>query len=112
MDEAQALGIIRPLADGVDPTTGEAFPPDSPYQQSPIVRALLAAAQALEEAGERRRRHNRLPANAGQPWSDSEDARLAEGFDGGGTVAELAKGHQRTQAAIHARLVKLAKIEA
>ena len=32
MDDGEAVEIIKALADGVDPFTGEVFPPESPYQ--------------------------------------------------------------------------------
>jgi hypothetical protein len=40
MDLKAALGIVRDLADGLDPFTGEPFPDDSPYQHPHVVRAL------------------------------------------------------------------------
>ena len=33
MEPDRAKDIIRSLADGRDPATGEPFPPDSPYQR-------------------------------------------------------------------------------
>ncbi len=33
MNEVQALQIVRALADGVDPESGEVYPPSSPYQK-------------------------------------------------------------------------------
>ena len=69
MDEEQALDLIRPLADGILPTTGEALPADSPFQHPNIVRALYLAVRALEAEAERRTRQRHLPGNAGKPWS-------------------------------------------
>ena len=43
MDIDQATELIRKLADGVDPTTGERLPPSSVYQQADTVRALHLA---------------------------------------------------------------------
>jgi hypothetical protein len=34
MESDRAKAIIRSLADGINPQTGIAFPPDSPYQQA------------------------------------------------------------------------------
>ena len=48
MDQAQALAIVRSLANGVDPESGEVFTPDSAYQRPQVVRALYEAAAALE----------------------------------------------------------------
>jgi len=43
MELDRAKEIIKALADGVDPYTGERFPADSPYQQADTVRALADA---------------------------------------------------------------------
>src|SRR6266576_2250395 len=48
MDSVQALAVVRSLANGVDPESGEVFPPESTYQRPQIVRALYEAATALE----------------------------------------------------------------
>lgn len=52
-----------------------------------------------------------LPANFGKPWTQDEDRMLAEGFDAGLTVAEIARRHQRTQSSCRLRLEKLGKIK-
>jgi len=51
----QAKIILRSLADGRDPATGEQFPPNSPYQQVDTVRALFIAVDALVNASRRAR---------------------------------------------------------
>ena len=105
-----ASDIVRQLADGLDPTTGESFPTDSPYQRPLIIRALCVAHKALEEGQAKLRRNPILPEHAGTPWSDEEDRRLSDGFDSGTPIKELAGRHKRTTAAIQARLVKLGKL--
>ncbi len=40
MEIQEALRIMRALADGVNPETGEAMTTDSVYQYAPAVRAL------------------------------------------------------------------------
>ena len=42
MDADKAIEIVKSLADGVDPHTGERYPSDSPYQNADTVRALKA----------------------------------------------------------------------
>ena len=59
MDDQKALSIVSALANGVNPLSGEVFPVDSPYQASDVVRALFAAARALERVMDRRRRPRR-----------------------------------------------------
>ena len=109
MENHEALRIIRILADGVDPYTGEKFPPESPYQNAATVRALFTAAQSLEIAIKRERSRSNLPERAGEPWSGEESDRLAHHYDNGVSIPELAKVHCRTSGAIRSRLVKLGR---
>jgi hypothetical protein len=111
MEESQALEILRVLAEGVDPFTGEEFPPSSPYQHPQTVRALFTAIQALEKQQANARRKSHLPTQAGKPWSAEEEQRLVASFEAGHSLEELAMIHQRTQGAIQSRLVKLGKLE-
>ena len=50
MEPDRAKEIIRSLADGRDPATGEQFPPNSPYQQADTVRALYVALASISSA--------------------------------------------------------------
>ena len=110
MDTTKSLEIIRALADGVDPHTGEEFSADSPYQHPQTIRALFVATQALERVKKAGDRQQRLPDNAGKAWADEEDHRLVLAFDSGKTVKQLAEEHQRTEGSIRSRLVKHGKI--
>ena len=109
MELTEALRIIRALADGVDPHSGEVFPADSPYQHPRVVRALFQAVEAMKRAEAAQRRERGLPDKAGQAWDESEDKQLCEGFDKGLTIRELAQQHQRTAGSIQSRLDKLGK---
>lgn len=51
MDVDQAIEIVKKLADGVDPTTGDRLPPSSTYQQADTVRALHLALEGLDRTG-------------------------------------------------------------
>lgn len=112
MEQAQALAIVRSLADGVDPESGEVFPTESAYQRPQIVRALYAAAEALDRSERFERRKAQLPAKTGEPWLEEEDRKLLAAFDAGSALAELATAHQRTQTGIRARLVKYGRLAA
>ncbi len=112
MNQAQALSVVRSLANGVDPTTGDVFAPDSPYQRPDTVRALYAAAEALEKAERIERRKAQLPPKSGEPWSEDEDRKLLSGFDAGRGLPDLAAAHERTQAGVRARLVKYGRLAA
>ncbi|HUP93831.1 MAG TPA: hypothetical protein VM164_02905 [Burkholderiales bacterium] len=116
MDREQAVKILNALANGVHPATGEVFAADSPYQHPDTVRALFEAVRAMESGrpapapGEERKSGD-MPANTFVRWTPEEEERLAAAFDAGRTSAELAKLHNRSRAAIEARLLKLGKID-
>jgi hypothetical protein len=106
-----ALPIVRALADGVNPVTGEAYPEQSPYAEPRTLRALYSAVDLMQKEVERERRRERLPANFGKPWTDGEDRALTAEFDAGMPIAEMARKHARTHSSIRLRLEKLGKIE-
>ena len=106
-----ALPIVRALADGVNPVTGEAYPETSPYAEPRTLRALYSAVDLMAKEVEREKRRERLPANFGKPWGEGEDRALGAAFDAGGTIPELARKHLRTQSSIRLRLEKLGKIQ-
>ncbi|HMU33639.1 MAG TPA: hypothetical protein PKC89_07230 [Pyrinomonadaceae bacterium] len=112
MNNSDAREIVRALADGVDPTTGELFETNSPFQHPNVIRALFAAADALEGAAKRESRQRSLPANAGKPWSDEEDKVLAESYKQGMSVGDLSSRHGRTYGSIESRLIRNGLIEA
>ncbi|HEX8412041.1 MAG TPA: hypothetical protein VF883_24540 [Thermoanaerobaculia bacterium] len=109
MNRDQVIPVLESLANGVDPATGTRIPLDA-FHTADTVRALFAAATLLRE-------NNTPPKEkrtgaAGSRWTEEEDALLAREFDSGTAIAEIARGHGRTPAAINLRLVKLGKIDA
>ena len=106
----EALKIMRALADGVHPETGEILTVDSFFQYAPVVRAFHRAVGALEYLEERERSKKTLPANAGKSWSRAEDEQVCEELRRGVDFHQIAKTHNRTIGSIIARLVKLGKI--
>ena len=108
----QELVVVRSLANGVDPETGEVFPPESAYQRPLVVRALYEAASALERTERFERRKAQLPAKTGVPWTEEEDRKLLAAFDAGRALQELAAAHERTMGAVRARLLKYGRINA
>jgi hypothetical protein len=117
MEPKEALVILKALADGVDPFTGEIYPPESPYQKAETVRALFVAIRELEAKKTRKQKVTRLapdetPLNkSGAPWTEEEDEALKAAFLSQSTVAELSEAHQRTEGGIRSRLVRLRLIE-
>jgi len=112
VEAAQALAVVRSLANGVDPESGEVFPAESTYQRPQIVRALYEAATALERVDRFERRKAQMPAKTGVPWSEDEDRRLLAAFDSGKALQELAVAHERTMGGVRARLIKYGRINA
>jgi len=99
LDNNRNIEILQALAAGTDPITGEIFPADSPYNQPEIIRALFFALDELRAVAEK--------GNQGLPWGEEEDELLAERFNEGIKITELARLHSRTYGAIKARLIKL-----
>jgi hypothetical protein len=122
MERDHTLRILNALANGIHPATGEQFGADSPYQHPDAVRALFEAMRAVEGANlsaaapapaASREQKPALPQTGyGARWSTEEEQRLAGAFDSGRSVDELARAHNRSRAAIEARLVKLGKMDA
>ncbi|HZR02988.1 MAG TPA: hypothetical protein VFA81_07445 [Burkholderiales bacterium] len=112
MEQAQALAVVRSLANGVDPESGEVFPAESTYQRPLVVRALYEAAAALERIERFERRRAQMPAKTGEPWTEDEDRKLLAAFDVGRALQELAAAHERSMGAIRARLLKYGRINA
>ena len=106
METSEALQIIKILADGVDPTTGEVFDDNSPCQHPQVIRALFVAIGSMERVQAQELRRRELPSNAGKPWSDEEDTQLIDRFKQGLSVRDLSRKHQRTRGSIESRLVK------
>jgi hypothetical protein len=123
MNREQTLRILNALANGIHPATGEKFGADSPYQHPDTVRALFEAMRAVEGAAAAgpssppppappERRPAMPESGSGSRWTADEEQRLASAFDTGKTVDELARAHNRSRAAIEARLVRLGKMDA
>jgi hypothetical protein len=138
MDKSRARAILKSLADGRDPVTGAAFPPDSPYQQADTVRALYAALDALSAppaegpalsnaegparptAGPSDRPTvqpvPRRPINPNRPklglkWTPDEDQQLRDAFTAKTPYPAIAATHGRSTGAITSRLVRLGLIQ-
>ena len=110
MEIQETLRIMRALADGVNPETGDFMVADAVYQYPPVVRALHQAVGALEIMEERQRNRKASPAKAGKSWSAAEDQQVCEELRRGIDFHQIAKTHNRSIGSIIARLVKLRKI--
>jgi hypothetical protein len=109
MDPREAARIIQALAGGTDPYTSEPLPGDHPLSHPDTVKALRAAAAALRSGLPPKEPHE-LPHKAGKAWDAAEEEILVREFEGGETMAAMARAHGRTPGAIKARLIRLGKI--
>lgn len=107
MDLHNALTTLRRLADGIDPETGEIYPPDSPYQHPQTIRSLFTAIEHLEEVHKLLARSKKFPSRVGIKWTKAESSRLLHAYNSGLSIRELSQKHQRTTGAIRSQLQKL-----
>src|SRR5262245_45332059 len=116
MDVEKSYEIVKALAEGTNPFTGEVLEADHVCQHPDAVRALFHAASELERMAKRERRLKRarltLPENTGKPWSHDEDRMLLSRFRNGIAIDDMALIHARTTGAIRARLEKLGQVVA
>lgn len=105
MDIQKAKELLKMLADGVNPLTGEILPDEDSCNQVEIVRALNTAVTELDKLTAKKSRPQ--PENAGKPWSEEEDEQLVDEFQRGNSANEIAKLHNRSKGAVASRLVRL-----
>ena len=101
MDIIKAREIVRTLADGIDPTTGEVLPAESVYNSPEVIRALFAVLEASTPNAQLQNR------NAGKPWTEIEEEKLIDEYASKIKIADIAKEHGRTYRAIESRLEHL-----
>ncbi len=112
METQAAIKIVRALADGLNPATGEALAGDSVYLVPENIKALHRAVGALQALEEREQSKRLLPGNAGKTWTHAEEQQVCDELRRGINFQEIAKAHNRTVVSIVARLVRLGKIVA
>ena len=110
MEKSKAIDILRLLADGMHPVTGEQLEKNHVVNKPDVIRALNTAVGALLSEETKIKRQRDLPERVGQPWSENEDNALIKAFEKGISLNDLVIKHQRTRGAIRARLVRLGKI--
>jgi hypothetical protein len=112
MTHKEAQAILRALAEGLDPRTGEQLSEAGPWSEPRVIRALFLAVEALHEARVMAttvpgRIPHAVPANAGGAWTLAEEGKLRAAFESEKDIAALARLHGRTRGAIRTRLVRL-----
>ena len=109
MDINYAKEIIKALANGVNPATGEILPSDSVCNEPDVIRALYAAAEALNS--QEKKEPKPKPENSGKRWTNEDDNLLSEMFDNECSKKEICNRCGRTGYSVAARLVRLGKIQ-
>ena len=72
MEINRAAELLRALADGIDPMTGQPLPDESVYNRPEIIRALHCVLQELQE-----RADSTAAVNAGRNWRTEEGTAAA-----------------------------------
>jgi hypothetical protein len=121
MDIHEAKEIVELLANGFDPTTGEVFPSNSPYNKPEIISALFTVLNSVRPPTRARKKsieekqndniENGKPKNAGLPWKLEERKEVADLFNDGKTIEELSDYFERTSGAIKSELTHQGLIE-
>ena len=101
MDIMRARQILRSLAEGVDPTTGEVLSEENVFNKPDVIRALYTILEVTEP------KKDSLPRNAGKPWTEAEDDKLQDEFASNLKIADIANEHGRSYGAIKSRLEHL-----
>ncbi len=116
MDIESSVKVLETLANGIDPITWEVFPPDSPYNNPDVIRALFNCVQHIKSPPKKAKKSFKekqednlkkgLPKNAGMPWTDELKAELASDFQSGLSPSELKIKYERTKGSIVSELKK------
>ena len=110
MNSLEAGRILRRLAEGLDPDTGERLPKGSIYDKPEVIRALFIAIEVLQSSVAKAEKRRHESARTGEPWSKEEDDRLCSAFHDAVNFEEIATQHGRSKGAIISRLTKLGKL--
>ena len=109
MDIQYAKELLRVLADGVNPLTGEVLPSDDSSNQVEIVRAIHTVLEELDSPHIKTKKNQ--PANAGKPWTNEDDTALCKMYDENWSSKSMREHFKRSKWSITARLIKLGKIK-
>ncbi len=106
-----AIRILSSLSIGIDPSSGQAYPADSPYNHPDVIRALFTALDFLkkEQDGIRTPAAN-LHGPSGR-WTPKLDEDLRERYLAGAALPELMTALGRGRGALISRLKLLGLID-
>ena len=107
INDDDALRILKPIAEGVNPFTGEVIHSESLFESADVSRALGLAVKSLSRTSAATERKKNLPARAGASWDRDEDELLICLSRAGALERDLARIFDRTRGAIQSRLARL-----
>lgn len=119
MNQEKAYSIIEALANGIDPSTGECFPDDSPYNNPETIRALFFILRSAtinkkpKKSIEEKQQINLqkgLPRNYGLPWTESNVDLVIKSFNSDIAIEEIARMTERKPSSIIGLLKKYSVI--
>ena len=120
MELEKAKEIVKVLADGMDPATGEILPHTSPYNDPMVIRGIFTVLESLKTVKRPRktiaeRQQENVdagrPKNAGLPWTEEMKVEVASRFRTGTSTDELSGHFGRTKGSIVSELMKQGLIE-
>ncbi|TPW21924.1 MAG: hypothetical protein FD126_194 [Elusimicrobia bacterium] len=98
------MAVLKALAEGADPRTGELLTQGGVLDRAEVREALAAAAAVLEKRGPQ-------PGMVGKRWTAEEEARLVSAFEAGKAVKDIAVELDRKRGGVRSRLVLLGKLK-
>jgi hypothetical protein len=112
MELFKAKQTLETLADGIDPSSGEVLPSESPYNDPLVIRALIIAVNSIRlprltvEQKQQDNLHHGRPRNFGLPWTGEMKEEAASCFEKGSSIDEVAEKLGRTKGAVVAELAR------
>jgi hypothetical protein len=116
------IEVLKCLANGIDPETGEELPKDSIAHRPETIRAFFKLADELsnrqvggkkkQTEAERIQKNIEMgrPPRSHFPWTEQERAELDSSFRSGYSVEDLSTKFQRTSVAVAIQLEKMGLI--
>ncbi len=108
--QPEARQMVRLLAQGINPVTGEMLPDESPYNTPSVIRALFSVLDITDDVRTDKPPRDR-PEMHGKPWTAEDRERLAAAYLTGESENSLAEVFRRTRGGIRAELIRQGLIE-
>ena len=115
MDLEHASEVLKSLADGYDPITGEQLPTDHVINKREVVAALNMASAYFEITSNpkltKKLVKDNQPPNHGAPWTKKDEEFVKQQFTEGKTATDIGKLLGRSRGSIWSKLKGLGLVE-